>query len=52
MAAIWHSFLRSEFDRDPFTRGGNFWLVPLIVPYLGGLAALLTYNTLIVRARR
>jgi hypothetical protein len=50
VAAIWHSFLRSEFDRDPFTRGGSFWLVPLIVPYLGGLAALLVYNTLIVRS--
>jgi hypothetical protein len=52
VAAIWHSFLRSEFDRDPFTRGGSFWLVPLIVPYLGGLAALLVYNTLIVRCCR
>ena len=26
--------------------------MPLIVPYLGGLAALLVYNTLIVRARQ
>lgn len=46
VAAIWTSSL------DPFHKGGHFWLVPLLVPFLGAVIGVIVYQLLVVSMRQ
>ena len=45
MASAWTQDLQS------FTATGHFWLVPFLLPYLGGVLGVITYQLLIVNMR-
>jgi len=51
VAAAWDSIEHGELDSNAFTKGGYFWIVPISVPYLGGLTALFVYKYAILRLK-
>ena len=32
---------------SPFEKGGNFWMIPFLVPYLGSIIAVSVYSIMI-----
>jgi len=45
IAALW------KMSLSPFTSSGHFWLVPFLLPYLGGVIGIITYQLCIVGMR-
>ena len=45
IAALW------KMSLSPFTSTGHFWLVPFLLPYLGGVIGIITYQLCIVGMR-
>ena len=45
LASLW------KMSFSPFTSTGHFWLVPFLIPYLGGVVGIITYQLLIVSMR-
>lgn len=45
MASIW------KMSTSPFTSTGHFWLVPFLIPYLGGVLGTITYQLCIISLR-
>jgi len=45
MAALW------KMSKSPFTGTGHFWLVPFLIPYLGGVIGVIVYQLCIVGMR-
>ena len=46
IAALW----RMSFS--PFHKGGKFWLIPFLVPYLGAVIGVSVYSLAIQRVRQ